>query len=226
MRAVDKQRAIQLRTEKHMGYGEIVRLLGVPKSTLSVWLRDYPLSEARVQELRRAAWSRGEAKREQFRTTMRAKRDEREQRVYEQQRAKIGEVSSQTDFVAGLMLYAAEGDKKNRSTIALANTDPTLIRFFIRWLHEHLAIPREKMRVELHLYESMDIEAEKAYWRDITGLSQDQFYRSQIRQLRPNSFSYSESFRHGTCRVLTHGVEAKTELLLSIRAFLGTYRGL
>ena len=129
----------------------------------------------------------------------------------------------QSLFVAGLMLYVAEGDKKDRYHIGLANTDPEIIKFFIWWMEEYLSVPKERVRAQLHLYASMDIAAEKMYWRRKTGLPTRQFYKAQIRPLRPGSFSYKESFRHGTCKLYVQGSKEKTQLTLSIRAFFDTY---
>src|ERR1700690_4301294 len=195
MRYADREKALTLRIKHQMGYGAIAKELSVPKSTLSYWLRDLPLSKERVLELRREAWSRGEASRELFRQTMRKKRDARDENVYQEQRRKFIRISSQTLFVAGLMLYLAEGTKKNDYTIGLANTDPRLIKFFIRWLQKFLDVPHSKMKMQLHLYESMDINKERRFWLKQTGFLQKQLYKDQIRSLRPRSFSYPESFR-------------------------------
>lgn len=49
-----KAECIRLRVERQLNYNEIHELTGAPKSTLSSWLRDYPMSpEARVLALRR-----------------------------------------------------------------------------------------------------------------------------------------------------------------------------
>src|SRR3989338_4494728 len=123
MRAADREKAVRMRTDQQMGYGMISKELGVPKSTLSYWLKDLPLSAERVLELRREAWGRGEASRELFRQTMRKKRELRDEQVYREQKKKLGVLSRQSLFVAGLMLYLAEGGKKDRYVVAISNTD-------------------------------------------------------------------------------------------------------
>ena len=215
-----------LRLEKRLSYSAIIQRLKVPKSTLSYWLRDLPLSEKEILELRRSAWIRGEASRELFRNTMRKKREANERIIYLQQLAKFRKVSRQALFVAGLMLYLGEGDKKEPSRIGIANTDPWILKFFIWWLQKFLDIPRARIRVELHLYTTMDIVEEKKFWRNYLDLSSLQFYKDQIRPLRPASFSYKDSYRHGTCKVLVGGVKEKRELMLAIKAFSDTHNKL
>src|SRR5947209_3004328 len=130
MRSADKDKAIELRIKHQWGYGMISKELKVPKSTLSAWLKDLPLSESRILELRREAWSRGEASRERFRQTMRKKQEVERERVFKAVAHKLGKISNQSLFVAGLMLYWAEGTKRNYYSIGLANTDTGLIKFF------------------------------------------------------------------------------------------------
>lgn len=223
MKASERDKALELRIKHQLGYSTIAKQLSVSKGTLSRWLKDLPLSDKRILELRREAWSRGEASREVFRQTMRKKRDAREADVYAEQRKLLGKITRQSLFVAGLMLYLAEGDKKDDYHIGLANTDPQIIRFFIWWLQKFLDIPKSKMKVQLHLYASMDLPYERKFWLTETGLTKSQFYKDQIRPLRPASFSYPESFRHGTCKVYAYGLKHKMKLTLSIKAFFDTH---
>lgn len=219
MKSELRERAIKLRIEEELSFGEIKERLGVSKSTLSYWLREFPLNEEKILELRRRGWKSGEASRERFRETMRQKREQKAQLVYEEQSKKLNKLSSDAFFTAGLMLYAAEGDKKNAERICLANTDPEIIKFFIRWMERFLYIGKEALKVQLHLYENMDVEAETGFWRTSLGWSKEQFYKPSIRKLRKASFSYRESYRHGTCSLYLLGTEKKLEIAMAIRAF-------
>lgn len=223
MKSAQREKAIELRISQKLGYGAIAKQVRVSKSTLSRWLEDFPLSEERVLELRREAWGRGEAKRERFRQTMRAKRNKREHEIYLRQKKKFARISNQSMFVAGLMLYVAEGDKKSRADIAFTNTDPALVLFFVRWAIRFLGFPKEKFRIQLHLYENMNVKAEELFWIHQLGLSETQLWKSQVNALRPNSFSYRDTSRHGTCKLYAGSVPKKAEVKLSIQAFFDTY---
>lgn len=226
MRAIDRNRAIELRIKSQLSYGAISKILKVPKSTLSYWLKEMPLSTERMRALRRDAWSKGEASREKYRKTMRRKREARDLEAYNLYRAQLGNLSEQTLFVAGLVLYLAEGDKKNDYSVGLANTDPEVIVFFLWWLKMYLDVPKSKIRIQLHLYETMNIPIERKFWKKKTDIPAKQFYKDQVRIIRPGSFSYPESFRHGTCKVYVHGRAYKSKIMLSIKAFLDTYNEL
>ncbi len=223
MKFAERDKALELRIKHKLGYGSIAKQLNVSKSTLSRWLQDLPLSQERVLELRREAWGRGEASRELFRQTMRKKREARDEQVYREQKKRLGKLSRQALFVAGLMLYLAEGDKRDQYHIGLANTDPRIIRFFLWWIDKYLSIPKARVRIQLHLYETMDIPTVRKFWINETGIRARQFYKDQIRPVRQASFSYPESFRKGTCKIYVNGRKEAMELMLSIKAFLDTY---
>lgn len=224
MNAELREKVINLRLDKELSYAEIRKRLGVPKSTLSYWLRDFPLSEERILELRRQGWKNGEASRERFRNTMRRKREERKMTLYKKWQEKFSDLSEDSHFVAGLMLYLAEGNKKNYSRIELANTDPGIIVFFVGWMNKFLEIPYSRIKVGLHLYENMDIQKEIAFWRKQLEFSKNQFYKPQVRKLQKSSFSYRGSFGHGTCAIYFGSVEKKLELTMAIQVLLNYYK--
>ena len=69
----------------------------------------------------------------------------------------------------------------------------------------------------------MDIEKEKKFWQKELEFQKDQFYKPEIRKLQKSSFSYKESYRHGTCSIYVMGVEKKRELMMAIQAFIDKY---
>ncbi len=218
-----REKAIQFRVKDELSYSEIKSRLQVSKSTLSYWLRDFPLSDEKILELRRKNWTKGEASRERFRVSMRKKKEVLAKQTYDKYRQKFKRISKETFFAAGLMLYLGEGAKKKESSIVLANTDTKVIRFFVRWLIEFLGIPKIKMRAQLHLYENMDINDEKIFWEKELGFLPQQFYKVSIRTLKPNSFSYKSSFNHGTCSLYAFGADKYRELMMAVKAFVDVY---
>tara|TARA_B100000745_G_scaffold49034_1_gene29357 strand:- start:9345 stop:10016 length:672 start_codon:yes stop_codon:yes gene_type:complete len=214
-----RQKAIDLRVKKELSYSEIKRQLGVSKSTLSYWLKEYPLSERKIKELRKKGWEKGEVSRERFRNTMRRKQEAVDKKILKKYLAQFKRINNDSYFIAGLMLYLGEGDKKNRARIGLANTDPFIIIFFIEWLQRFLKTPKEKIRIQLHLYEAMNIKKETRYWQKVTKIPLGQFYKIQVRKRKKNSFSYEGSQSHGTCSIFVSSTEKKREIMMAIKAF-------
>ena len=86
-----------------------------------------------------------------------------------------------------------------------------------------MEIPKSDLRAQLHLYENMELEKEQNFWKNSLGLMESQFYKTSVRKLSGSSFTYSESFRHGTCSLYALGVERKRELMAGMRAFVDIY---
>lgn len=95
---------------------------------------------------------------------MKKKRERKDKKVYEKYlRYFSKKIPQKVFFTSGLMLYLAEGAKTNNYTISMANTDPRIVKFFIKWLNKFFGVSKDKLRAFLHLYESMDIENEKNF---------------------------------------------------------------
>jgi hypothetical protein len=219
MKSELRERAVNLRIRERKSYSAIQKILKVSRSTLSYWLRDLPLSESEIKELRKVSWKKGEAGRERFRNSMRQKKMERTQIVYESQKKMILPMTRRDLFIAGVILYVGEGDKRNPNRIALANSDPIVLRVFLKWLADCLIIPKEDVRLGLHLYSNMNIAKEVKFWQDTLGFGRNSFYKTQIRPVRTR-FSYADGDRHGTCTVYVIGSGPKARLMQMIKVVL------
>ena len=87
-----KAKAIRLRIENSLSYNAILTQIPVAKSTLSEWLKHFPLSKEKILELQKEGWKKGETSRERFRETMRHKRKERMKKIYDICIAKISKI--------------------------------------------------------------------------------------------------------------------------------------
>lgn len=212
-RLADRQKALELR-KQGMSYSQIKEILGVGKSTLSPWLKDFPLSKERIGELR----DHNEKRIEKFRQTMQEKRDARIVKVYRIQKKAIVPLSKRELLIAGLMLYWGEGTKSGMSAFLLANTDPSMVRFFIRWMNQSLGVPKNKLKIRLHLYRDMDIRKELGYWSQEIKVPVSQFSPSYIKKTSSKRINHRGGFGHGTCNIGINSVSLKEKVLMSIRA--------
>lgn len=215
-----RQKVIDLRVNQELSYSEIRKRYNIPKSTLSYWLREFPLQENKILELQRRGWKKGESGREKFRTTMRKRREFEELKIYARYKEKFTSITENMFFVAGLMLYAAEGDKRNESRLVITNTDYKIVKFFIHWVKKFLEIRENEIKIQLHLYENMDVMKEQEFWQNNLMVTQIQFYKPMVRKLKDNSFLYQGSFRHGTCSLYILGGDRKREVMNAINAFM------
>lgn len=215
----EREKAIALRKEKQMSYSQIRKILKVSKSTLSLWLRNYPLPEERIKELQKS-----EAVIEKIRNTKRQKREKRLKEIYETQKKFLLPLKTRELFLIGLGLYWGEGTKCRRDGLAISNTDPSIIKFFIYWLNKSLGIPKKKMRVGLHLYRDMNINKEMKFWSKILKIPLSQFTRPYIKKTSSKRINHKGGFGHGTCNLRINSVPIAEKIFMSIKAISDHYQ--
>ncbi len=218
-RLKDREKAIALR-KKEMSYSQIKKTLGVSKSTLSGWLREYPLSKKRISELR----DKNEQRIEKFRETMRRKRKERQREIYKIQKKNILPLSNREIFLAGLTLYWGEGTKAQKNSLIVSNSDPSVIRFFIYWLTKTLSVPKSKIKIYLHLYKDMNINKELEYWSDALAIPKEQFNRPYIKKTSLSRVNHKGGFGHGTCQAKIGDTLLTEKIFMSIKVISDRYQ--
>lgn len=173
-------------------YGEIREIIPVPKGTLSNWCRSVELSERQVEEIRaRMPSQKGVPKDSQW------KRRIEIQRIREEATRFANEHRTDSLFVAGVVLYWAEGSKW-RNDFAVANTDPAALRLFVSWVRVYLD-RRAAFRLSLHLHDGNNEGLAKSYWRSELGLPEAEFTKTYI---KPRGTGHRKNrLPAGVCRV-------------------------
>lgn len=210
-RLEDKQKAIKLRL-KGYSYSQIKKELNISKSTLSGWLKNYPLSEEKIRELR--DWN--PRKIENCRNTKLKKKLERLNILYLEEKRNLLPLTNRDILIGGLFLYWGEGTKTSEARIALSNTNPTMIKFFIQWL-KLLDIPLEKIKIYLHLYNNMSIKKEINYWSKELNIPKNQFTKPYIKINNSNSITYKGTFGHGTCNIIFNNARFYEKILTNLK---------
>ena len=211
----DKESALALR-KLGMSYSQIKKIIKVGKSTLSYWLKNYPLSKKRVAELR----DKNEIRIEKYRETMRQKKENRLEMIYKLQKKQLLPINKRELLLAGLFLYWGEGSKFKAGTVSLSNTDPDMIKFFIYWLEKCLLVPRRKIKIDLQLYRDMDITKKIKYWSKTLKITIDQFSKPYIKKDSSTKINHKGTFGHGTCNARVGGARLIEKILMGIKAII------
>ena len=217
-RLKDHEKALALR-KQGMSYSQIKKILGVSKSTLSNWLRDYPLSEQRIRELR--DWN--EQRIERCRETKRKKKEKRLNEFYQKQKRVIFPLSKRELYLAGLFLYWGEGSKSQPTDLSISNSDPSIINFFIYWLSKSLSVPKKKMRVYLQLYSDMDIKKEIKFWSEALKIPLRQFSRPYVKKSSSERINHKGGFGHGTCQLRIGSARIAEKTHMALKAIADRY---
>jgi hypothetical protein len=177
-------------------------------------LEKYPLSEERIKELR--DWNPRRI--ENCRNTKLKKRQEMLSGVYKKVAQDIGSLSDRDLFVAGLFLYWGEGTKASRNLVALTNTDPSMLRLFIKWLNL-MGVKKNLLKVKLHLYIDMNIKEIMSFWSKELSIPNSNFVKPYIKDSKFTSLTYKNSFGHGTCIVYCSNGDIYNKIMMSLKYF-------
>jgi hypothetical protein len=168
-------------------YTEITAELGVSKGSVSLWVRDLPRQGRLSYEESRRRNREGVSR---FWAEENERREARRQAVSTRAAAEIGSLSDREILIAGAIAYWCEGAKsksyRRDDRVIFTNSDPGLIRFFVRFLYV-AGIEPERLTCRLAIHESADITAAQRFWREVTGLPEEQFCRPTLKRHNPKT---------------------------------------
>ena len=202
MKTEERELARTLRRDEGRSIRDITRILGVSKSSVSHWVRDIELTPVQQEALRQrnVIYDRQRRGNEVWSAQCRQRRPAWQAEGRELAR------SGDPSFVAGCMLYWAEGSK-TRNVAQLTNSDPDVLRFFVGFLRRYFAVPDEAFALTCnlfadHLLRQREVEQ---FWLDVLQLPELCLRKSIV-----NTYSkYSQKKRRnmlprGTSRISVH----------------------
>lgn len=201
-----------------MSVKDIARQLGVSKSSISVWVRDIPLSDAQQAAL--------QEKHRQYEATLKGSQANREkglrQRLTFQQEGRARAREGDTLHLAGCMLYWAEG-AKDRTSLRIVNSDPDMLAFFCRFLREALSVPDEKMTVRVICYTNNGISVDEieTYWLTLLGLPRECLRRTIVNQQPKSSRQRGRKLMYGVCVLYVHSTHLVQHFYGAIQEYAG-----
>lgn len=78
------------------------------------------------------------------------------------------------------MLYLGEGAKSGKTCIIFGNSDPLIIRLFLKFLRKVYEVDESKFRCTVQCRADQNIEELETYWSLITNIPRYKFYKAQI----------------------------------------------
>ncbi len=204
-----------MRREEGRSIKEIAGLLGVSKSSVSLWVRDVELTDEQHAALQ--ARNVLHDRQRLARAAMSAKA--RGRRVAWQRDGRQRARSLGHSYAGGCMLYWAEGSR-SRNKIVFTNSDPAMARFFVGFVREFFNVDSERFRLTCNLFadhEARQREIE-AFWLDTVGLPRRCLCKSTVnRYSRYSQKKRKNKLPYGTCRVVVHSTEVAQTIYGSIQ---------
>ncbi|MDO8562048.1 MAG: hypothetical protein Q7S05_04485 [bacterium] len=217
MKKIEKDKARHLRAEGY-SMNEIVRLLNVSKSSVSLWVRDVKLT---VRQRKRLSENGHTLEVIEKRRTMRLYNEFTSRQVtFRAATDAISRISDRDLFFLGLALYAGEGAKYSRGNVCFYNSDPRLVQVMVKYFKRVCGVKDKKFKGHVLLHPHLDARKAEQYWSKISGIPLSQFQKTS-QQHNKASKGKKDSLPMGTFMIGVYD----TVLFLKIMGWMdGTYR--
>lgn len=198
----------------------IATSLNVSKSTVSRWCLNVHLSPKQLHRLYlhdKAAAHQGRL------TAAKNKIDERKARMaYFMKKGEnlVGKLNQSGLFFTGLALYWAEGSKKHRD-VSLVNSDPAIIKIWIRWLGLFAATPISELTCKVGINEihKNRLQTVELYWSKSTGIPLAQFRKASLKKIHNHKIYSNYASHYGSLTIrVKRGTNLNYQILGMIRA--------
>lgn len=215
-----KDKAILLRKQGKT-FRQIARVLHLPLSTTHLWTKSIKLTKSQLEKIKSAhkkAFQVGRklgSKKQHLQTQVKTKKF---MKIGKQQ---VGRLSKRELTLVGAALYWSEGFKKD-SRLGFSNSDPKMIKLFLRWLFKIGKVPKKNIRLRVGInqsYRNRSGEIQKE-WSRLINVPLSQFQKPFFQK---TSWKKSYRNRNKYLGVLRVRANKQKELFLTI---LGMIEGL
>lgn len=175
----DKHLIFELRKQGKT-YKEIQKIVNISSSTLSNWFNNQEWSKNVKKINIEKHISRSTEHLSKMNIGRQTMLDKKYKDAEEEAEKEFQIYKNNPLFMAGLMVYAGEGDKTNRYNIRLANSEFYLHIVFIRFSEQFLHIGRNNIKFWLLLYPDHNIEECIEVWSNKLQINKSNFHKSQV----------------------------------------------
>ncbi|MFA5131532.1 MAG: hypothetical protein WC467_03845 [Patescibacteria group bacterium] len=214
---LDKLEVIELR-KSGQSYGQISASLHIPKSTLSVWLKDIKLSQIAQKKIRSRTNLTAISKlieRNKNQTILAA---DRQEKIRSLAKAESKKLLLDPLFLAGVSLYWAEGYKQGAlgskwKSIDFANSDPEMIRLMVNFFTKFFEFKKTEIKVQIMLHNPKDSTAAINFWQHLTGIPKTNFFKVSTAISRASLQKRNKKLQYGTIHLRVNKVESFFRLI-------------
>lgn len=216
MKTIERNEAIRLRSSEGLSIREIARVLRVSPTSVSAWVSGITVSPEHTRRLSENMKERGRVGRENASLIAKARR-----MVWQEEGRKAAR-GNDSFHASGCMLYWGEGGK-GRNQIALANSDPELLCFFVRFLRKYFSVDSASLRLRINCFTDIrSIEEITKWWGTRLGVPVTCFCKPTIcMPSKSSKGTRSGKLEYGTCTVVVN----QTKIVQHIYGALQEYAG-
>lgn len=198
-----KQKARVLR-KRGWSLGEINQKMGIPKNTISGWVKDVRLNKQQKERIKQKIIDPAAKGRPLAAKLMRDKIEKWKENIREKVKhfEKLPFQSPKTEKIICGLLYICEGAKyPSTRYLIFSNSDPIMIRCFLNLLKHTFSIDENKLRFSISYRYDQNFEELKDYWSNLTDIPKSKCLNTKP-DLRTKSKPTLKKDYKGICRLI------------------------
>lgn len=195
-------------------YQEILKQLPVAKSSLSLWLRNSPLTDTEKHVLRKRADANISIGRIRAAASHRQNKISKDKMLLEEAQISFDKNKSNSLFHTGVALYWAEGAKRN-DMFHFMNSDDAMVLVMLRWLETFTEYSRADVGYRLYLHHPFVHDNWEVWWQNRLNATPSQFKKTII---KPTSLGVKKRPNYRGC--LRVEVPRSADLLTTMKFWM------
>lgn len=182
---------------------EISNALSMKKSTVSVWCRDIQLSARQLQRLAQKQVARGRIGLLKAAELKRSNRIAAVRVAASEGARDVGVLTRRDRYLLGLGLYWGEGYKGRSGEFGFTNSNPDIVRAFVRWIDEIYGIQRAHLicRVSINARFKNRARVAVRFWAKIIEVPPTQFTKTSLIKANSKKVFLDDTNYYGTVRI-------------------------
>lgn len=180
-----------MRREKRLTIDELAERLALSRTTIYYWVRDLPIPRPDP------ALTFPEAARRKGNKAMQTKYRRLREVAYDEGVFFFQHLIQDPSFRDFICLYIAEGHKRNRNDVSIANSDPAVIYAAVRWMS---ALSARPLAYSVQYHADQNLDEIRRFWAAELGVRPDQI---RLQRKSNSSMLASRTWRceHGVLTV-------------------------
>lgn len=180
----------------------IAKSLDVSVGSVSTWVRDIALTKAQFEVLEAHSRDPHYGNRLKYINKVKRETNRRTNKLEKEGVKDVGRLSKRELFLVGAALYWGEGFKKD-SQVGLANSDPTVIKLFLRWLYECFDYKADDIipRLTLNVSHRDRIDEITRFWAEAVDIPIDSFRKPFFQNFKWKKIYENPNNYHGVLRI-------------------------
>ncbi len=216
-----KDLQIKARKLRKEGYSinELQKILGVSKSSISLWVRNVPLSEKAQSRLNKK-YTNGQLASQKV---IKEKTEEKNKiaNIFALDLLREKNILNSDLILFCAMIYHCEGSKSLRDSITFTNSDPSLIQTFLFLFKRSFKIDEKRLKVLMHLHDYHNETKQKQFWSKITKIPTEQFLKTYNKK---TTGLYKKENYQGCIQIRYNDVSIGRKLNAVAKSFMERYK--